>query len=44
MGRLVAVTGATGFVGSHLVSALARRGWKIRLLVRRWSPVPPLPG
>ena len=44
MGRLVAVTGATGFVGPHLVSALARRGWKLRLLVRRWSPLPSLPG
>lgn len=44
MGRLVAVTGATGFVGPHLVSALVRRGWKLRLLVRRWSPVPSLPG
>ena len=44
MSRLVAVTGATGFVGSHLVSALGRRGWKIRLLARRWSPVPSLPG
>ena len=44
MSRLVAVTGATGFVGPHLVSALARRGWKLRLLVRRWSPLPSLPG
>lgn len=44
MGRLVAVTGATGFVGPHLVSALARRGWKLRLLIRRWSPLPSLPG
>ena len=44
MGRLVAVTGATGFVGPHLVSALARRGWKLRLLVRAWSPLPSLPG
>ena len=43
MGKLVAVTGATGFVGPHLVSALARRGFGIRLLVRRWSPVPSLP-
>jgi nucleoside-diphosphate-sugar epimerase len=42
--RLVAVTGATGFVGPHLVVALARRGWKIRLLVRRWSPLPSLAG
>ena len=44
MTRLVAVTGATGFVGPHLVAALARRGWKIRLLVRRWSPLPSLAG
>jgi 2-alkyl-3-oxoalkanoate reductase len=42
--KLVAVTGATGFVGPHLVAALARRGWKIRLLVRRWSPLPSLAG
>ncbi len=44
MGRLVAVTGATGFVGPHLVAALARRGYKVRLLIRRWSPVPSLAG
>jgi nucleoside-diphosphate-sugar epimerase len=41
---LVAVTGASGFVGPHLVAALARRGWKIRLLLRRWSPLPSLAG
>lgn len=44
MGKLVAVTGVTGFVGPHLVSALARRGWRLRLLVRRWSPLPSLAG
>ena len=44
MGELVAITGATGFVGPHLVAALARHGWKIRLLVRRWSPLPSLAG
>ncbi|MFI5001569.1 MAG: NAD-dependent epimerase/dehydratase family protein [Reyranellales bacterium] len=44
MPKLVAVTGATGFVGSHLVSALARHGWKFRLLIRRWSPLPSLAG
>ena len=44
MSKLVAVTGATGFVGPHLVAALARHGWKIRLLVRRWSPLPSLAG
>jgi nucleoside-diphosphate-sugar epimerase len=42
--KLVAVTGATGFVGPHLVAALARRGFGLRLLVRRWSPLPSLPG
>jgi 2-alkyl-3-oxoalkanoate reductase len=44
MARLVAVTGATGFVGSHLIAALSRHGWKLRLLIRRWSPLPPLAG
>lgn len=44
MARVVAVTGATGFVGSHLIAALARHGWKLRLLVRRWSPLPSLAG
>ena len=28
MAKLVAVTGVTGFVGPHLVAALARRGWQ----------------
>jgi nucleoside-diphosphate-sugar epimerase len=44
MSMLVAVTGATGFVGPPLVAALARRGFKLRLLVRRWSPLPSLDG
>jgi nucleoside-diphosphate-sugar epimerase len=44
MTRLVALTGATGFVGQHLVAALGRRGWRVRLLVRRWKPVPALEG
>ena len=44
MQKRIAVTGATGFVGSHLVAALAARGWTLRLLVRRWSPLPPLAG
>ena len=44
MSKLVAVTGATGFVGPHLVRALARHGWTVRLLVRRWSPLPDLAG
>ena len=32
---LVAVTGATGFLGRHLVRELAASGWKIRILARR---------
>lgn len=33
--RLAAVTGATGFIGRHTVTALRRRGWDVRALVRR---------
>lgn len=32
---LAAVTGATGFIGRHLVVALAQSGWRLRLLLRR---------
>jgi uncharacterized protein YbjT (DUF2867 family) len=38
---VVAVTGATGFLGRHLVRALARDGWTPRVLVRR-DPIHPL--
>jgi 2-alkyl-3-oxoalkanoate reductase len=38
--RLVAVTGATGFVGRHLVASLASAGWRVRLLMRRDPVVP----
>jgi nucleoside-diphosphate-sugar epimerase len=43
-GRLVAVTGATGFIGGHLAAELARRGWRVRALVRsmpRWHGLAP---
>lgn len=33
--RIVAVTGATGFLGLHLVAALAQEGVRIRILARR---------
>jgi nucleoside-diphosphate-sugar epimerase len=32
---VVAVTGATGFLGRHLVEALAADGWTVRVLARR---------
>ncbi len=35
MPRLAAITGATGFVGRYIVSALAARGWSVRILARR---------
>lgn len=38
--KVVAVTGATGFVGRHLVAALAGAGWNVRLLMRRDPVVP----
>jgi len=33
--RLVTIYGGSGFVGRHLVRALAKRGWRIRVAVRR---------
>src|SRR3546814_2213868 len=30
-----AITGATGFIGRHLVRALAAAGWQVRILIRR---------
>ena len=38
------VTGATGFVGSHVVSQLLARGGKVRVLVRPGSPAKNLQG
>ncbi len=33
--RLVTIYGGSGFVGRHLVRALAKRGWRIRVACRR---------
>ena len=41
MPGVVAVTGATGFLGRHLVRALAQDGWRPRVLVRR-DPIHPV--
>ena len=38
----VVVTGATGFIGSHLVEALVRRGDRVKCLVRASSKTQPL--
>lgn len=40
MPRIVAVTGATGFIGGHIVSQLDRAGWRVRILTRRIPAVP----
>jgi uncharacterized protein YbjT (DUF2867 family) len=34
-GGLVTIFGGSGFVGRHTVSALAKRGWRVRAAVRR---------
>lgn len=39
-GPIVAVTGATGFVGRQLVVQLAAAGWRVRLLMRRDPVIP----
>lgn len=38
--RLIALTGATGFIGRHLLHSLSRRGYRIRVLLRRPVEVP----
>lgn len=37
---LVALTGATGFIGQHLLRELPKRGYRVRVLLRRPSSAP----
>lgn len=41
--RVALVTGASGFIGSHLVEALVPRDWRVRCLVRKTSLLKWLP-
>ncbi|MEL6574542.1 MAG: NAD-dependent epimerase/dehydratase family protein [Pseudomonadota bacterium] len=40
MTGLAAITGASGFVGSHVLSAFADAGWRCRVLLRPGAAVP----
>lgn len=37
---LIALTGATGFIGQHLLHELPKRGYRLRVLLRRPTAVP----
>jgi UDP-glucose 4-epimerase len=39
-GKLIALTGATGFIGRHLLQSLTARGYRVRVLLRRPVAVP----
>ena len=38
---IIALTGATGFIGNHLLHALTQRGYRIRVLLRSPAALPP---
>jgi UDP-glucose 4-epimerase len=38
---LIALTGTTGFIGRHLLQELPKRGYRVRVLLRRPAEVPP---
>lgn len=37
---LIALTGSTGFIGRHILAELPKRGYRVRVLLRRPSDVP----
>jgi nucleoside-diphosphate-sugar epimerase len=41
-GPVIALTGATGFIGRYLLSDLQRRGYRVRVLLRRPTALPPV--
>jgi nucleoside-diphosphate-sugar epimerase len=44
MSRIVAITGATGFLGRYIVKAFAGSGWRVRILARQPIDHPQLAG
>jgi nucleoside-diphosphate-sugar epimerase len=44
MSRVVAITGATGFLGRYIVRAFADNGWRVRVLARQPIKHPQLAG
>ena len=40
-GTLIALTGATGFIGRHLLRCLPAHGYRVRVLLRRPAELPP---
>jgi nucleoside-diphosphate-sugar epimerase len=40
-GQVIALTGATGFIGRHLLKELPKRGYRVRVLLRRPTMLPP---
>ena len=39
--EVIALTGATGFIGRHLLKELPKRGYRVRVLLRRPTALPP---
>ena len=39
--QVIALTGATGFIGRHLLKELPKRGYRVRVLLRRPTMLPP---